>query len=184
MNGWPTTSRSGRAIADCSSVGRRPDVDEHTITSSAGEAVGLGEQRALELHVLGCALLHELDAGDRVLDRRAHERSEPSAGSGASVSRAYARRAFASTSSTLRGARVGVVEPHVDAVQQEPRRPAGADHAAAEQADCARASDTHAQRELRPHLLRAEHAHVHRLEDRDGALDELARSSPSRPRER
>ena len=93
------------------------------------------QQLALEPLLLGRALEHEAGAVDRLLGVAANV-SSPSAGSGASVSRAQRAAGVVEHLGDLAGRlRVGVVQPHVHAVQQEPGRPAAADHAGAEQAD-------------------------------------------------
>ena len=131
--------------------------------------VGRREQRALELLPLRRALLDEagaldglLGSGDerqRSLGRQRRERQPP-----VCVACVVEHRVDLAA-----GLRVGVVEAHVEPVEQEARRPAAADHPAAEQRDDVRRIET----ELLADLVRAEDARVHRLEDRHGPLDEL-----------
>ena len=113
----------------CSSVGRRPDVDEQTIASAGAKRSASARSvrfRSISSGADSCTSSTPATASST----DEHMTSDPSAGSGASVNRPYARRAFASTSSTGDGPgrrdgrrrRSGGTGP-----------PSRADHAAAEQ---------------------------------------------------
>src|SRR5262249_12541697 len=100
--------------------------------------------------------------------------SEPSRGKGVSVSRLYARRAFSSTSATIRSVcgagsyrRTSTPFRRKRAAQPAPITPPPTSPTARGR------SDTRAEGELLAHLVGPEHAYVHPLEDRDRALDQL-----------
>src|SRR5690242_17209144 len=156
-------------MSACSSVGRSPDVDEQTIASSAAKRSASASSARFSSMSSGA------DSCTRSTPKTAsstdaHTTSDPSAGSGASVSRAYARRAFASTSSTGDEpgsySRTSTPFKRNRAAQPAPITPPPSRPTVA-------GLDTDAQRELRPHLFRAEHARVHRFENRGRALDEV-----------
>ena len=104
---------------------------EHRV--GVGRPPGAGQQLALELLPLGGVLLDELDARDGVL-RRGDELEPALAGQGREREpRPRPAGVREHGVNLLGGERVGVEQPHVDAVQEEAGRPAPADHAAAEQ---------------------------------------------------
>src|SRR5579884_1252385 len=174
LNGCPTRSRSGRARAACSSVGRRPDVDEQR-TASGGAAPSAAASSSCLSATSSGADSWTSSTPRTASATEAHAVSVPSGGSGASVSRSYARRAFSRTPATARTAsrfgsyrRTSTPFSRNRAAQPPPMTPPPSSATALGR------SGTHAEGELLPHLLRPQHAHVHRLEDRDGPLDELA----------
>src|SRR5581483_5842086 len=173
LNGWPTTSRSGRVIAACSSVGRSPEVDEQRTAPGGAAASAVARSRRLSSTSSGAdSCTSSLRATASSTDSQ--NVIEPSFGSGASVSRPYARRAFSTAAPTLSrawgdGSYTRTSTPfsanlaaQPAPITPPPRRPTAEGR-----------SDTDAQGELLAHLVGPEHAHVHRLEDRNRAPDQL-----------
>ena len=99
------------------------------------------QQVLLQLQPLGRALLHEVDALGRFF-RRGDER-ESSLGRQRRHHELPRRpsRVVEHVADLARCIRIGIEQLHVDAVEQEPRRPAAADDTAAEQADALEAGD-------------------------------------------
>ena len=182
VEGMADESRSGCVMSALrAAVGSRPEVDEPNTTSGSGGRGSTARAARASARsrsgALSCTKSTPATASSGVADER--QRGPPAAAAPASAC-AYARRALSSTSPTLRAASgSGSYSAHVDAVEHEARRPAAADDAAAEQAD-ARGSRDRLSRVAQPQLARARRPAprtrgVHRLEDRDGALDELRR---------
>ena len=158
----------------CSSVGRSPEVEEQMIASAGAARSAAASSCLLQLEPLGRRLLHEVGAGDRLLDR-ATRTSAPSGGSGASVSRAVGA---AGVLERLARPPLGAAAPGRTGGRR--RRSAGSGPPSRRRSRRRRAGRRRAgaqprdrEREPLAHLGRAEHADVHRLEDRDRALDEL-----------
>ena len=93
------------------------------------------EEGALHLLALGRALLNEGRPRDRLLDARHHVDAPGRHGRGESEPGVGAGRVLQRLVDPGAGARVRVVDPDVDAVHREPRRPSGSRHPGAEEGD-------------------------------------------------
>src|SRR6266540_7482477 len=162
--------------------GSRPEVDDATTTSGPAARLAAASRPHFTSARSG-ALSWTKSASAAASSGVGTNVSVPSVESGASVSLRKARRAFSSTSSTLRGASGSGSKSRTSTplrtkraaqpppITPPPRRPAV----------CGRSATT-PEPQLLAHLVGPEHPDVHALEDRDRALDELAvrRGNPAR----
>ena len=198
MNGWPTTSRCGCNIPSCSSDGRRPEVDD-AITTSGPAALAAAASTDRLRSMRSGALSWTKSTPVAASSAEPTKVSVPSGGSGAMVSRrAGAAGVVEELADLARRLGVGVEEPDVDPVEQEPSGPAATDDTATEQPDGLQARDRahdapltalrsrplgpfarsarslgRGQLQLRADVRGLEDAHVHGLQDGDGPAHEV-----------
>src|SRR3954449_2458845 len=159
-------------MSACRRVGRSPEVEEAITVSGAAARLAAASSARLSCSrsgALSCTNAAPVTASSGV----ATWVRTPSGGSGTWVSRAYARRALASTSPTARGASGAGSERRTSQPLRRKRAAQPPPITPPPRSATAERSAMPRERQLLAHLARAEHAHVHRLEDRHRALDEL-----------
>src|SRR4051794_36442979 len=160
-------------MSACRRLGRRPDVELANTTSAGAARLAAARRSRLSASRSG-ALSWTNAAPATAASGLSTSVSDPSGGSGASVRRRIARRALPSTSPTARSAsgagsyrRTSTPLTTKRAAQPPPMTPPPRRPTVPGRSPMLR------ERKLGAHLVGAQDADVHRLEDRHGALDVL-----------
>ena len=170
--------RVGSGAPSDSSEGVKPEVED-PMGAARGNLHG-GDHAPLEVQPLRHALLHPIRAADGILQAVVD-------GSGGLRAAARRRRAWAARGGRRPAPRRSCGPPpgrghgrrRVMAVDQEPRDPTAADHAAAEAGHPHRGAPL-GQAQLGPRRIRADHPRAHPLDQAPPRVRPVARSSPAR----